>query len=116
MKSGSGPTDPFGEDDDERDESGATPAESVPETSTSTTTLPWIYRRESVQDGRVKTVQLHLQSEAAADDRELRARLQQQASQDLKKADFREAVFRAGLDRVDEVRRTLEEWGYEFEE
>lgn len=85
------------------------------ETKSSKQSLPWIYSRDSVQDGRVRTVQLHLQSEANRRDREFRAELQARSSENLKKADFREALFLAGLDHLDEAIDILEDWGYEFD-
>jgi hypothetical protein len=116
MKSGSGSNDPFADDDDPDEDDGVELDEGQrsEERSHSRDQLPWIYRRESVQDGRVKTVQLHLQDDAARDDREERAQLQQRSSEDLKKADFREAVFLAGLAHMNDAIETLEEWGYDF--
>lgn len=77
--------------------------------------LPWIYQRNSITDGREKTVQLHLQSSTLEEQREAKASVEQRLGESVKKADLREAALLVGLDNLDEVAETLREWGYDIE-
>lgn len=134
FKDGAASDSPFGSDDDEQvdeDESTTETTEldidtSVNETSgtdnsndenerPSTDGLPWIYQRNSITDGREKTVQLHLQSSTLDEQREAKAGVEQRLGESVKKADLREAALLVGLKNLDEVASTLREWGYDIE-
>ncbi|NHN49334.1 hypothetical protein G9464_17315 [Halostella sp. JP-L12] len=77
--------------------------------------LPWIYQRNSITDGREKTVQLHLQSSTLDEQREAKAGVEQRLGESVKKADLREAALLVGLENLDEVASTLREWGYDID-
>lgn len=77
--------------------------------------LPWIYQRNSITDGREKTVQLHLQRSTLDDQREAKTQIEQQLGESVRKADLREAALLVGLQHVDETADLLRNWGYDFE-
>ncbi len=83
--------------------------------STSTTSLPWIYERDSITDGRTKTVQLHLQDTTLDKQRKVRTDLEDQLGETVKKADLREAALLVGFQQLDDVAEQLREWGYDFD-
>lgn len=96
-------------------------AESDREDTTNNTTesassgLPWIYERNSITDGRSKTVQLHLQRSTLQDQRTARSDIEVQLGEEVQKADLREAALLVGLQHIDEVADQLREWGYDIE-
>jgi len=77
--------------------------------------LPWIHGRNSITDGRQKTVQLHLQESTIDQEREGMSEIQRILDENVKKADLREAALLIGLSHLDEVSDQLREWGYDFE-
>jgi len=77
--------------------------------------LPWIYERDSITDGRKKTVQLHLQKSTLDRQREGKTSVEDVLGESVKKADLREAALLVGLEHIDEVADQLREWGYDFE-
>ncbi|WP_226008138.1 hypothetical protein [Natrinema salinisoli] len=77
--------------------------------------LPWIYERDSITDGRAKTVQLHLQQSTLDRQREARTDVGHVLGESVKKADLREAALLVGLEQIDDVADQLREWGYDFE-
>jgi hypothetical protein len=83
--------------------------------SDSSGSLPWIYQRTSIMDGREKTVQLHLRSSTLDKQRQGLAEVEGLLGESVKKADLREAAFLVGLTHLDEVRDKLRDWGYDFE-
>jgi hypothetical protein len=78
------------------------------------TGLPWIYDRDSITDGRAKTVQLHLQDSTLEQQREARADVESALGESVKKADLREAALLVGFAHLDEVGDQLREWGYDW--
>jgi hypothetical protein len=122
FKSGASDDDPLNDDDPGADDSQPSPEDTgtqqsqEPELSGGSeqlqqTNLPWIYRRNSITDGRAKTVQLHLQDSTL--DREQTARSELSIEETVNKADLREAAYLVGLQHLDEVASTLREWGYD---
>ncbi|WP_324761043.1 hypothetical protein [Haloarcula montana] len=122
FKSGASDDDPLNDDDTSADDSQPSPKDTgtqqsqEPELSGGSehrqqTNLPWIYRRNSITDGRAKTVQLHLQDSTL--DREQTARSEISIEETVNKADLREAAYLVGLQHLDEVAGTLREWGYD---
>lgn len=89
--------------------------EDASETSTESGGLPWIYERNSITDGRKKTVQLHLQQTSLNRERDARLDAEGVLGESVKKADLREAALLVGLEHTDEVADQLREWGYDFE-
>jgi len=81
----------------------------------SQTRLPWIHSRNSITDGRQKTVQLHLQESTIDEEREGMSEVQRMLEENVKKADLREAALLIGLNHLNEVSDQLREWGYDFE-
>ncbi|MCU4975729.1 hypothetical protein OB955_23895 [Halobacteria archaeon AArc-m2/3/4] len=99
-------------EDDDRAE--ADEAEST-ETASTSSGLPWIYRRSSITDGRAKTVQLHLQASTRERQTDALSDAESELGESVKKADLREAALLVGMDHIDEVADVLREWGYDFE-
>ena len=93
--------------DDDRDETISN--------GTSSTSLPWIYERNSITDGRAQTVQLHLQQSTLDRQREGKMDVEAVLGESVKKADLREAALLVGLEHTNEVADQLREWGYDFE-
>jgi hypothetical protein len=140
FKSGASSDNPFADDSDgtsegdnvdettasdESDESDEKPhAQSSPPTDSGTntastpanqTTLPWIYARDSITDGRSKTVQLHLQDSTLETQRKTKTAVENELGSSIKKADLREAALLVGMSHIDEVADVLSEWGYDAE-
>lgn len=77
--------------------------------------LPWIHRRNSITDGREKTVQLHLQESTVDTERTSKNGVEEALGESVSKADLREAALLVGLEHVDEVGEVLQDWGYAIE-
>jgi len=77
--------------------------------------LPWIYDRDSITDGRAKTVQLHLQESTLDQQRKAKSAIEADLRESVKKADLREAALLIGFQHLEEVGDQLREWGYDFE-
>ncbi|MCT9098513.1 hypothetical protein [Haloarchaeobius sp. HME9146] len=117
MKKGAG-EDPFADDPDpvdqvaEDDESTATstdtPGQPADEPST---TIPYRFRRTSVQDGRDR-VPLFLQPETKTAEDDALAALEDAFESNVSRTDLREALVTVGLQHLDEVEGQLEDWGY----
>lgn len=84
-------------------------------TSSKSSSLPWIYQRSSITDGRAKTVQLHLQQTTLDEERDAKSDLERRLGETVNKADIREAAYLVGLSRLDAVANQLREWGYDAE-
>lgn len=127
MKSGA--SDPFADDESGEEASevavsdpeptigGQQTGESVTPTSNTGTIdrsdLPYYLRRDRVKDERDEVHQLFVLDET--DDRETDARrdLEDRFDEKLHKTDAREAIYRAGMDHLDDAERYLREWGQE---
>ena len=108
FKSGASDDDPF--DDDPRETTDTEPVT----TAEPRETLPWLYRRESITDGR-KTVQLHLQPSTLDAQRDARREAERLLGESVNKADLREAALLVGLEHIDETVDRMREWGYGLE-
>jgi len=125
FKDGAASDDPFGSSDDADDQKETIRTDDNTETAseeTSTTKkddstggIPWIYRRNSITDGRDKTVQIHLQQPTLNEQREARADVEKELSESVKKADLREAALLVGLRNVKETVNQLRDWGYDVD-
>ncbi len=123
FKSGASNDDPLGNDDDSDGDDNNTPAMTDAEISIesdtdvteepSTSSLPWIYARNGITDGRARTVQLHLQQSTL--DKEQAALRDVDITESINKADLREAAYLVGLANLDAVAGQLREWGYDAE-
>lgn len=82
---------------------------------TASSDIPWILRRNSITDGRERTVQLHLQEETTNVQRTQKSIIESRLGESVRKADLREAALLVGLQRTDDVVEVLEEWGYALE-
>lgn len=81
-------------------------------TSASSDPLPFIFARRTVKADR-DAVPVYVQDQTATEIDELERDLSQTFDGDKVMAlDVREALIRAGLENVDDVRRVMEEWGY----
>lgn len=76
--------------------------------------LPYILRRDKVKDERPEVHQLFVQEEthsaAISAERELEDRI----SDDLSRTDAREAIYRAGMQHLDDAEEILRRWGYDL--
>lgn len=76
--------------------------------------LPYILRRDKVKDERPEVHQLFVQKEthsaAISAERELEDRI----SDDLSRTDAREAIYRAGMQHLDDAEEILRRWGYDL--
>lgn len=77
--------------------------------------LPWIYQRNSITDGREKTVQLHLLSDSIDHQRQAQSDVESELGESVKKADLREAALLVGFQHIDKVADQLREWGDDLE-
>jgi len=77
--------------------------------------LPWLFTRDSITDGRERTVQLHLQTATVDRQRRVRSTLEDRLDDRVSKADLREAALLVGLADPDGVAAVLEAWGYGVE-
>lgn len=83
--------------------------------STASSDIPWILRRNSITDGREQTVQLHLQEETMNVQRTQKSIIESRLGESVRKADLREAALLVGLQHTDDVVDVLKEWGYAIE-
>ncbi|MDQ2052651.1 hypothetical protein RBH26_19520 [Natronolimnohabitans sp. A-GB9] len=135
MKSGA--TDPFADDDgvDEEDEQDVKPVEQSSQTdesdqpdeppveadtsaqSTSNTRqfdrsdLPRIITRQKVKEDRDDVHQLFVYEDTAKLEKEARRELEDRFENDVYKLDLREAIYRAGMENLDDAESVLREWG-----
>lgn len=136
FKDGASADDPFADDSDDGDDANVSDAGTTaeadvtdtPTTNKTTTTpggteeqdavgsdgLPWIYQRNSITDGRQKTVQLHLQKPSLREEQNARSDVEVLLDESVHKADLREAALLVGLRNLDEVADQLREWGYDI--
>ncbi|MDS0300912.1 hypothetical protein NDI76_19375 [Halogeometricum sp. S1BR25-6] len=123
MKKGAG-DDPFADDgkqSEQKDtdssaaesssESDDLSSDSQPKQQNRSMQIPYKFRRDGVQDGRTR-VPLFLQSETKASERDALRELEDRFDDNVSLTDLREALVMVGLERLDEVETTLEEWGY----
>jgi len=130
MKEGAG-EDPFAEEgspDDDPDRQADTATETpstendpakegrdstTAETSSSESemSIPYKYRRDSVQDGRDR-VPLFLHPDTKTDEREAMRELEERFDDSISLTDLREALVKAGLENLDTTQNHLEDWGY----
>lgn len=85
------------------------------DTSQQSTDLPWVLMRNSITDGRDKTVQLHLQNSTIDAQRDARRSVEDGLGESVKKADLREAALLVGLRHTAEIESVLRDWGYAIE-
>lgn len=120
MKKGAG-EDPFADDVTEpetRDETtetttpdrGSTASEQVG-TSPESPSIPYKFRRGSVQDGRDR-VPLFLQPATKDAETEALDELEARFGSNVSLTDLREALVKVGLRNLDDVEGQLEDWGY----
>lgn len=123
MKEGAG-EDPFADDEgasdtetettNRADETAADSGSATDQTSARSrqpTRIPYKFRRESVQDGRDR-VPLFLREDTRRAERDALRELEDRFDEDVSLTDLREAVVKAGLQRLDDVEEHLVEWGY----
>ena len=73
--------------------------------------IPYKYRRDSVQDGRDR-VPLFLHPETKTDERKAMREIEERFDDNISLTDLREALMKAGLENLDTTQEYLEEWGY----
>lgn len=81
------------------------------EEPTQTMQIPYIFRRDGVQDGRDR-VPLFIQEDTKSAERDALRDLEERFEDDIQLTDLREALVKTGLNNIDEVAGHLEDWGY----
>jgi len=109
--SGLNEEDEAGDEEESRDEEQET-RQAAREQDDTDSGLPYIYARNSSTDGR-EAVQLHRQPDTVRKEQDVYRSAP--VEENLKKADFREAAYLAGLQHLDKMLEYLEEWGYDVE-
>jgi len=100
---------PFTENDPAKEGRDSTTAETS--SSESEMSIPYKYRRDSVQDGRDR-VPLFLHPDTKTDEREAMRELEERFDDSISLTDLREALVKAGLENLDTTQNHLEDWGY----
>ncbi|MHC3439181.1 hypothetical protein ACYJ1Y_14060 [Natrialbaceae archaeon A-gly3] len=137
MKSGA--TDPFADDDgvdedeedehevksveqpsqtDESDQLDEPPVEADTSASSASNTrqfdrsdLPRIITRQKVKEDRDDVHQLFVYEDTADLEKKARRELEDRFENDVYKLDLREAIYRAGMENLDDAESVLREWG-----
>jgi len=73
--------------------------------------IPYIFRRDSVQDARER-VPLFLMEDTKGMERSFKAELENEFNDTVKVTDVREAAYLVGMNHTSKVVDQLEEWGY----
>lgn len=76
--------------------------------------LPYILRRDKVKDERPEVHQLFVQEETHSAAISAERDLEDRISDDLSRTDAREAIYRAGMQHLDDAEEILRRWGYDF--
>ena len=76
--------------------------------------LPYILRREKVKDERPEVHQLFVQEQTHSAAIDAERELEDRIDDDLSRTDAREAIYRAGMQHLDDAERVLREWGYDL--
>ncbi|WP_066384367.1 hypothetical protein [Halalkalicoccus paucihalophilus] len=76
--------------------------------------LPYILRRDKVKDERPEVHQLFVQEETHAAAISAERDLEDRINDDLSRTDAREAIYRAGMQHLDDAEEILRHWGYDF--
>ena len=96
-------------------ETGTENTDETGKNNTSAGNIPWVLRRNSITDGRDRTVQLHLQEETMDVQRKQKSLIEARLGESIRKADLREAALLIGLQHTDDVVDVLKQWGYALE-
>lgn len=114
LKSGSS-GDPYDEGDDEgQDVSTPEDDETTTETTMSSTRIPYVYRREKVNEGRDQ-VPFFLREHVRDGERDLRDAVEAALGEDVPKSDIREAAMLVAQQHPELVADELRTWGYDYE-
>jgi hypothetical protein len=73
--------------------------------------IPYKFRRDGVQEDRVR-VPLFLKPETKRAERDALREMEARFGADVSLTDLREALMKAGLDHLDDAEQELEAWGY----
>lgn len=73
--------------------------------------LPIMLRRASVKEDRDDVHQLFVYEDTAKIEKEARRELEDRFENDVYKLDLREAIYRAGMENLDDAEAILREWG-----
>lgn len=76
--------------------------------------LPLVLRRERVKDERPEVHQLFVQQTTHDRAVEAERTLQDRLEDDLARTDARDAIYRAGMEHLDDAEDLLREWGYDL--
>lgn len=82
---------------------------------TASTSIPYIFKRDSVQEDRER-VPLFLMEETKGAERKLKADLEEELDDNVALTDIREATYLVGMNHLSEVVSQLEDWGYDYED
>ncbi|WP_226042719.1 hypothetical protein [Natrinema sp. DC36] len=76
--------------------------------------LPRILGREKVKDDRDDVHQLFVYEDTDELEKQSRRDLEDRFDDDIYKLDAREAIYRAGMENLDDAEKILREWGADF--
>lgn len=122
--------DPFEDDavDDEQDDvqemgdelpseesEAMTETESTVETPQRTASIPYIFRRKKVNDGR-EQIPFFMRDFVMAAEPDFRRAVQEELGENVPKSDLREAAYIVAQRHEQEVVDELRSWGYDYEE
>ena len=118
-----GQSDSTAEPKETADTSSKQPTDSTPESTTNTTPsggntgqydrsdLPRILTRDKVKDDRDDVHQLFVYEDTHEKEKEARRELEDRLGDDIYKLDVREAIYRAGMENLDDAEDIPREWG-----
>jgi flagellar biosynthesis/type III secretory pathway M-ring protein FliF/YscJ len=81
----------------------------------STVSIPYKFKRDGVMDGR-KQIPFYLREEVIEDEDEFITQLKKLVSEDVPKADAREAAMMVAHRNPENVARVLRDWGFDHQE
>jgi hypothetical protein len=76
--------------------------------------LPWVLERDSVKDGRPKTMEFRMRPETAEHRRDFKADVERELGKDVFALDLREAAYLVAMNHPGEVAEQLRKWGYDY--
>ena len=76
--------------------------------------LPYILRREKVKDERPEVHQLFVQQETHSAAIDAERELEDRITESLSRTDAREAIYRVGMEHLDDAEEILRSWGYDL--
>ncbi len=97
---------------DKQESDGTSDTEGGPGETSSTSRMPFIYRRKNVKDQRDQ-IHIYITNATEQDLMDVEREFNREFEDDtVYSLDVREAVIKAGLENVERAEEIMEEWGY----